>query len=628
MKLESFYLERFIDHLKWDKNLNEMLLSGKVQDVQDDPHKCKLGAWYYPYIRSGEFNELPESLKKTMLKLENPHELLHASVIDIKARINEGKIQAARGMYASQTEKHLAEVKGIINEINKKIHAIAGDRRREMEANGSRNNTMIITAFIIGAAVLLGVLLMAFRSLGILNMLKPFNEQFALAALGDLTVRYPLTRVNCSQMMQCGKTTCPDYGKDAVLCWFDVGSYAPKFGKEIHCPKILNGIYKTCQECRVYKTVNTNEVTTLAAWYNKFVENLHALISGIRTSTFGLNVVVQQISGDNENLSQRTSQQATSLEEIASTIEEATATINQNSEHSREANEKSEEAARVVQDAKDLSAKSIHLAESGGEIVTRAVDAINEINKSSKRISEILKVINDIAFQTNLLALNAAVEAARAGDQGRGFAVVAGEVRNLAQRSAGAANEISEIISDSINKIELGTDLVAKSGEALVGIIESAKKSGEALEGVISSVSIVGQLISEIAAASQEQKQGINQINVAISEIDNTTQQNASLVEETASASEEMANQAQFLLSLVEQFKTHESAMSGDPGSHSNELRLNQLREPAKPGEKSGVAPGNGNGRKIKPQVEPHVVHSTESKAIREIMKKEGFNEF
>jgi len=180
-------------------------------------------------------------------------------------------------------------------------------------------------------------------------------------------------------------------------------------------------------------------------------------------------------------------------------------------------------------------------ASDGDETAKKAIDAINDIRSSSKRIEDTISIINDISFQINLLALNAAVEAARAGDQGRGFAVVAGEVRNLAQRSATAAKEISAIISESIERVAHGTKMVIETGDILKEIAESSKNTAA--------------LISEISAASAEQKNGISQINIAISNLDTMTQQNAAMVGETADASEEMASRTRELMGLIERFK-------------------------------------------------------------------------
>ncbi len=294
-----------------------------------------------------------------------------------------------------------------------------------------------------------------------------------------------------------------------------------------------------------------DELGQLGRELNKSADNLEKLISDIIIASQNLVRAVEEIASGNENLSQRTSEQASSLEEIAATVEEANASTRQNAGNANEAN--------------TLAETSSKLAVDGGHIVEKAVLSIGEINNSSKKISEIINMINEISFQTNLLALNAAVEAARAGDQGRGFAVVAGEVRNLAQRSAGAAKEIDSLIKDSISKIGEGTDLVNKSGNALKEIILSVKQ--------------VKEIIAEIAASSDEQSRGIEQITTAVNEMDSMTQQNAALVEETAAASEEMSNQAQELLSMVQQFKIRDSLMSTAAATKHKEIHLSNLQQ-------------------------------------------------
>jgi methyl-accepting chemotaxis protein len=306
-----------------------------------------------------------------------------------------------------------------------------------------------------------------------------------------------------------------------------------------------------------------DEIGILVFTLNKSMDSLEELISNIIMASQNLVRAVEEIASGNENLSQRTSEQASSLEEIAATVEETNASTRQNAGNANEANTLAETSSRLAVD--------------GGHIVENAVLSISEINKSSKKISEIINMINEIAFQTNLLALNAAVEAARAGDQGRGFAVVAGEVRNLAQRSAGAAKEIGSLIKDSIGKIDEGTDLVNKSGDALKEIIISAKQ--------------VKDIIAEIAASSDEQSRGIEQINTAVTEMDTMTQQNAALVEETAAASEEMSNQAQELLSMVQEFKIRENLTAGTGSSKRKEVHIKtlQTRESVKTPVKSEV---------------------------------------
>jgi len=327
--------------------------------------------------------------------------------------------------------------------------------------------------------------------------------------------------------MKCGKQECPDFKKDGVLCWFDVGSWAPEFGKTVYCPKIINKVYKSCKECIVYKKVNSDEIATLGSWFNKFIESLSDVIGKILIAAENLNGAVDEISSGNQNLSQRTTEQAATLEEIASTVHESSSAIGQNAIDSKK--------------AEDLSQNARKMSEDGVSVADEAVSAIGEVNDSSKKIEDIINVINEISFQTNLLALNAAVEAARAGDSGRGFAVVAGEVRNLAQRSGSAAKEIAELIKDSRSKVENGTILVNKSGKALSQINEAINE--------------MAFLIKNISYASVEQSRGMDQVNTAISGLDSMTQQNSGLVEEIAGASEEMASQSKELFGMLERFK-------------------------------------------------------------------------
>jgi methyl-accepting chemotaxis protein len=244
-----------------------------------------------------------------------------------------------------------------------------------------------------------------------------------------------------------------------------------------------------------------------------------------------------QIVQGNTDLSTRTEEQASSLEETASSMEQFTGTVRQNADNAREANQ--------------LSVGAQEQAERGGAVVNAAIAAMAESNAAAKRIADIIGVIDEIAFQTNLLALNAAVEAARAGEQGRGFAVVAAEVRNLAQRSAGAAKEIKHLIEDSLRKVEDGSRLVDQSGAALGEIVGSVKK--------------VSGIIAEIAAASLEQASGIEQVNRAIAQMDQATQQNAALVEQAAAASESLEEQANHLTEIMEFFKIRQSAADTAP---------------------------------------------------------------
>lgn len=257
-------------------------------------------------------------------------------------------------------------------------------------------------------------------------------------------------------------------------------------------------------------------------------QNLLRIVAEVRSRAASVREGTLQISQGNDDLSQRTQEQASALEETASSMEQMSATVQQNAANARRTNE--------------LTVDVRAQAEKGGTVVQRAITAMDEINASSKKMADIIGVIDEIAFQTNLLALNAAVEAARAGEQGRGFAVVASEVRNLAQRSASAAKEIKTLITDSVQKAQAGSHLVDESGKALSDIIASVKK--------------VTDVVAEITAAGEEQAAGIEQINHAVSQMDAVTQQNAALVEEAAAASKAIEEQAEVLVEQIAFFQT------------------------------------------------------------------------
>lgn len=243
---------------------------------------------------------------------------------------------------------------------------------------------------------------------------------------------------------------------------------------------------------------------------------LSQTVNVVREGADHVGAAAKQLAQGNDDLSQRTQEQASALEETAASMEEMTAAVKRNADNVHQANQ--------------LAISARERADKGTTVVRHAIDAMSNINASSKRIADIIGVINEIAFQTNLLALNAAVEAARAGEQGRGFAVVAAEVRQLAQRSAAAAKEIEEMIKDSVEKVRTGSELVDSSGKTLTEILDSIRK--------------VSDIVAEISAANQEQSSGIEQVNHAITQMDQATQQNAAVVEEISSASKSMENQA------------------------------------------------------------------------------------
>lgn len=307
-----------------------------------------------------------------------------------------------------------------------------------------------------------------------------------------------------------------------------------------------------------------DEIGRISAAFNEFTNKIHDVLVTVKQASTDIVFASEEIASGNTNLSQRTEEQASSLEETASSMEEMTGTVKQNADSALE--------------ARKLAESNRSRALVGADVVTKAVEAMGDINASSGRIRDIISTIDGIAFQTNLLALNAAVEAARAGEQGRGFAVVASEVRALAQRSADAAKEIKTLIEDSVNKVKVGTNLVDESGKTLEEIIVGTQK--------------VADIVSEIAAASLEQASGIDQVNNAITQMDNMTQNNAALVEEAAAASRSMEEQAQILMQQVNFFRLRDSGRRSVAFDENRPGRLPGGDQKVAPG---SVAPEDGN---------------------------------
>ncbi|MGH8210856.1 MAG: methyl-accepting chemotaxis protein [Steroidobacteraceae bacterium] len=312
------------------------------------------------------------------------------------------------------------------------------------------------------------------------------------------------------------------------------------------------------------------ELTGKAAFFeamsrgvNQLADNMAEVVSKVKLVAAEVHRGADEISAGNANLSQRTEEQSSSLEETASSMEEMTTTVKQNADNAGQANQ-------LAMAARDQ-------AEKGGSVVSQAVKAMADINDASKKIADIIGVIDDIAFQTNLLALNAAVEAARAGEQGRGFAVVASEVRSLAGRSATAAKEIKELIQDSVKKVEDGSVLVTQSGQTLEKIVASVKK--------------VSDIVAEIAAASREQSSGIEQVNRAVMQMDELTQQNAALVEQATAASQAMADQVRGLNEMLARYRVAQAALAAANNSataHASEAAATSRADTSVPAERRG----------------------------------------
>ena len=463
------------------------------------------------------------------------------NVIDASRRDEVGVLQANLGLMQDQLRKLLAENQGQLTAINKSQAVI------EMQLDGT-----IVNA----------------------------NENFLR------TVGYSLEEIkgrHHSMLVDAAHRNCDDYrrlwdnlrrgeadsgryqrlGKGDRRLWLD-GSYNPILGpdgKPYKVTKYANDVtphvlltqameqavtqtqdvIKVATDgdltARIATTDKQGDLRSLAQSINALLASMADIVSRVKGAASEVHRGAEEISSGNANLSQRTEQQSSSLEETASSMEEMTSTVKQNADNAGQANQ--------------LATAARDQAEKGGMVVGRAVKAMTDINESSKKIADIISVIDEIAFQTNLLALNAAVEAARAGEQGRGFAVVASEVRSLAGRSATAAKEIKDLIQDSVKKVEDGSVLVTQSGQTLEQIVASVKK--------------VSDIVAEIAAASREQSSGIEQVNRAVVQMDEMTQQNAALVEEATAASQSMAGQARELNQMMSRYRLSEGQSAAAP---------------------------------------------------------------
>jgi methyl-accepting chemotaxis protein len=318
---------------------------------------------------------------------------------------------------------------------------------------------------------------------------------------------------------------------------YKVVKYATDVTAQVKAAEILQAAVAQTQEVvssakendlrhRIPLDGKSGEIAQLCGGVNGLLDTMSKIIGEVSETAQTLTTAAREIATGNTDLSQRTEEQAASLEETAASMEELTSTVRLNAENAQQAN-------KLASSASDVAVK-------GGSVVAEVVQTMDGIAQASRKIADIIGVIDEIAFQTNILALNAAVEAARAGDQGRGFAVVAAEVRNLAQRSANAAKEIKGLISDSVSKVESGSRLVDTAGKTMEEIVQSVKR--------------VTDIMAEISAASQEQSAGIEQVNNAVTQMDQVTQQNAALVEEAAAAAKSMEDQTGAMAEMVGQF--------------------------------------------------------------------------
>jgi len=501
-----------VRHLEWAntvcRKLNALCLGAGGQGggpdfalgVELDPQKCALGQ----FLRSTEVQAMRQrfpEFDQAMVAVDDPHRRLHASAAQIQDLVRRGLMDQASRVYQSQTLPALADVRRFLDQAIEAEQALQNSANEAL-AVYARHTQPNLTK--------------------VQNLLHKIRDEAKANILSDeamidqaMTTRMTVLIIAVAALMA-----------GMVLAVVLTRAITTPLGAALAAINRAAAGDFTLRLSRA-ETERGDELGLMLRSVQTMSDRLADTVRQVIQATHTVASAANQISQGNQDLSERTQQQAAGIEETASSLEEMTSSVKQNAGNS---------AA-----AAKLAATTAKMAQEGGRVLERTVEAMADVSQSSRKIADIINVVNDIAFQTNLLALNAAVEAARAGEAGRGFAVVAGEVRNLAGRSSSAAKEIQALISDSVGKVQHGNDLVAESGKIL----------GE----IIGNVERVANTIGEISAASQEQAQGIDEVNKAVTIMDQAVQQNAALVEEAAAASENQAAAAEELRQQMAQFK-------------------------------------------------------------------------
>jgi methyl-accepting chemotaxis protein len=536
LSLPKFLAEKEADHLAWTNVILTALLENRSKiEVETDCHRCGLGKFLDGDKARAAASSDPE-LARLFAEIREPHERLHGTVIDIqknlgnrnaayaifqsktlpalaetqkhlrglKSRAEEmvSGMQQASAIYSSETLPQLNQVKNLLGQvISIASENIMTDEQMLQAANTTRIGNIVLAVI----ALPLGLFFAWIIARGIIGPMKKSCEMIEEMEKGHLDMRLNLTSQDeIGQMAQ------------------SLDRFADSLQNEM-----IGSLQKLAAGDLTFEVVPRDGQDTIRGTLNKLSQDLNSLIGEIITAGEQIATGSSQISDGAQSLSQGATESAASVEEITASMTELASQTKQNADNAGLANQ-------MVSQAKTA-------AEQGNKQMKQMVSSMSEINESGQSISKIIKVIDEIAFQTNLLALNAAVEAARAGQHGKGFAVVAEEVRNLAGRSAKAAKETAELIEGSVQKTQNGT-MIAGSTEA-------------ALQEIVTGIIKATDLVSEIAAASNEQSQGIGQINQGLGQIDQVTQQNTANAEESAAAAEELSGQADQLRHMLSRFK-------------------------------------------------------------------------
>ena len=426
----------------------------------------------------------------------------------------------------------------------------------EVEMGEVRSATLQLLLWIGVVAVGIGVVVVVIALFVAKSITKPIHHITEMAqdiavGDGDLTKRIDINLPQpCSDIMQCGHPECPAYGK-IVECWVEVGS----FSDDVHCPKIIEGLFKSCHECKAYKMGSIGELGELSNWFNTFVRRIRGMITKIKDNATGVTTASGQIASASEQLAAGAEEQQSQLSEVATTMEQMSAMILESSKNADETRQNAQTAGQTAGTGRETVTKTVSGFQTVANTVERAAGQIQELSTRSEEIGNVIQVIDEIADQTNLLALNANIEAARAGEAGRGFAVVADEVRKLAERTVSATGEIGKMIEsiqgDITAAVESMTEIQTQSNEGL----EMVSQSDSSLEEISGSVNSVVSAVEQIASAANEQSSGAEEVSKNIEGVSTVAKQSASSAQELAASAEQLNKEIQSMNELIGQFK-------------------------------------------------------------------------